>query len=84
MEGHQTARILLEPGDIARVVYVGMRQDDVLHRKVMFLQKRIDLIGELARVDDDGLAGLLASEDKAIGHERSDFELCEQHGKPPM
>ena len=67
------------PGD---VVDVGVGDEDLLDRQVVFCEEGQDSGDVVAGVDDDGFAGGLVAEDGAVALEGADGEGFEDHKEP--
>jgi len=76
------ARELFETGGAGDVVDVSVGDEDLFDREVVAVQDRHDLRDVVARIDDDGLAGRLVTEDGAVALQDADGEDFVDHCGP--
>jgi len=73
------AGVLMELGEAADVVNVGVGTDDDFHGELVAAEKAEDALDLIAGVDDDGFAGFGIADDQTIALEQADGQLDVDH-----
>lgn len=73
------AGVLMELGEAADVINVGVGADDDFDGELIAAEKAEDALDLIAGIDDDGLAGLGIADDQTIALEQADGQLDIDH-----